>query len=175
MNLGQGATIKYISKDKYKAMLIPLPSLSEQQAIVSRLDSAFAQIDTLKANAEKQLEEARKLFQAELTETMKPKEGWEEKKIGEIAQIKGGKRVPQGYKLLKEDTGFKYIRVADFTDDGTIDTSDMHYISESVYNQIKNYTITDKDIYISIAGTIGKSGIIPHELNGANLTENACK
>ena len=46
---------------------------SEQRSIVTRLDAAFSHIDALKANAEKQLNEARKLFQAELTECMKPK------------------------------------------------------------------------------------------------------
>jgi type I restriction enzyme S subunit len=49
------------------------------------------------------------------------------------------------------------------------------YISDEVYEQIKRYIITDEDVYISIAGTIGKAGIIPSELNGANLTENACR
>ena len=58
---------------------------SEQRSIVTRLDAAFSHIDALKANAEKQLNEARKLFQAELTECMKPKEGWEEKTLGELA------------------------------------------------------------------------------------------
>ena len=90
--LGQGATIKYISKDKYKKMLIPLPSLSEQQRIVSRLDAAFAHIDELKANAEKELSEARALFQKALEKTMEPKEGWEEKTLGEVCEISRGKR-----------------------------------------------------------------------------------
>ncbi|HFP7650337.1 TPA: restriction endonuclease subunit S, partial [Campylobacter coli] len=40
---------------------------------------------------------------------------------------------------------------------------------------LKNYKIYDDNLYISIAGTIGKSGIIPKELNGAILTENAVK
>lgn len=68
---------------KEKSFLIP--PLSDQFSIVSRLDAAFADIDALKANAEKQLSEARKLFQAELTECMRPKEGWEEKTLGELA------------------------------------------------------------------------------------------
>ena len=63
---------------------------SEQRSIVTRLDAAFSHIDALKANAEKQLNEARKLFQAELTECMKPKEGWEEKRIKEVGEVIGG-------------------------------------------------------------------------------------
>ena len=171
----EGAVFPSINRKEIMDISISYPIISEQQRIVFRLDSAFAHIDELKANAEKQLSEARALFQKALTKAMEPKEGWEEKKIREISLIKGGKRVPQGYKLETEKTDYPYIRVADFTDEGTIDLSDIHYINNSVYQQIKNYTITDKDIYISIAGTIGKSGIIPSCLNGANLTENACK
>jgi type I restriction enzyme S subunit len=72
-------------------------------------------------------------------------------------------------------TGYPYIRVSDFNNYGSINLQDIHYINEEVHNSIKKYIITTDDVYISIAGTIGKSGIIPQELNGANLTENACR
>lgn len=100
---------------------------------------------------------------------------WNYQEIGDIAFIKGGKRVPKGKKLTDVKTEYPYIRVTDFTDDGTIDTTKIQYITEDIYSEIKNYTITCKDLYISIAGTIGKTGIIPKELDGANLTENAVK
>ena len=102
-------------------------------------------------------------------------DGWEWKTIDEFTTIKSGKRVPKGQKLLDDTTSYPYIRVTDFSDTGTVDTSDIKFISEEIYQQIKNYKITDDDIYISVAGTIGKTGIIPSELNGANLTENAVK
>ena len=172
---GVGATVKGVKLKFIEDLLLPFPSLSEQQRIVSRLDAAFAHIDELKANAEKQLGEARTLFQKALAKAMEPKEGWEEKALKEIANIKGGKRVPKGYKLESNNTGYRYIRVADFTNDGTVDETNIQYISKEVFQQISNYTITSDDVYISIAGTIGKAGIIPPSLNGANLTENACK
>ncbi len=103
------------------------------------------------------------------------KKGWEIKKLGEVATIKGGKRVPKGYSLIKEKTPYPYIRVTDFTEEGTVSLDDIHYIEEEIFQQIKNYFITTNDLYISIAGTIGKTGIVPKELNGANLTENACR
>lgn len=100
---------------------------------------------------------------------------WEWKKIADIAFIKGGKRIPKGKKLLNQKTKYPYIRVTDFTDDGTIDIQNIQYIDKDIYDEIKNYTITSNDLYISIAGTIGKTGIIPEILDGANLTENAVK
>ncbi len=101
--------------------------------------------------------------------------GWSKKSIGEITQVKGGKRVPKGYKLESTPTKHPYLSVSDFTDEGTIDRSKLKYINDKVFNLISRYTISSKDIYLSIAGTIGKTGIVPKDLDGANLTENACK
>ncbi|HED6070081.1 TPA: restriction endonuclease subunit S, partial [Campylobacter jejuni] len=102
-------------------------------------------------------------------------QGWEVKKLEEIANIKGGKRLPKGKNLLDNNTKFAYIKVADFQDNGTINLQNIKFINENTYNVLKNYKIYDDNLYISIAGTIGKSGIIPKELNGAILTENAVK
>lgn len=89
----QGAAIPHIYFRDYGERFVKVTdNKEEQRSIVARLDAAFSHIDALKANAEKQLNEARKLFQAELTECMKPKEGWEEKKLGEICEIVRGKR-----------------------------------------------------------------------------------
>ena len=171
-----GVAIPTLSQKKLGQLEIYFPtSYDEQRRIVSYLDLSFKLIDEIKNKALKSLTEAKALFQSALAEAMEPKEGWEEKTLGEIAEIKGGKRVPKGYKLLTEPTNHKYIRVADFNDFGSITLENIQYISDEVYNQIKRYTISSKDVYISIAGTIGKSGIIPKELEGANLTENACK
>ena len=173
-NMNKGTTIPSLVKTDLLQIRIPIPSLPEQQRIVDIMDQEFAKIDALKANAEKSLQAAKDLFQG-TTDTMMSNGQWRELSIGEIAKIKGGKRVPKGYKLEKEPTAHRYIRVADFTDLGTIRTESVLYISDEVYESIKAYTISSKDVYISIAGTIGKSGIIPDTLDGANLTENACK
>ena len=103
------------------------------------------------------------------------KQGWTLVKMSDIAAVKGGKRVPKGKKLSETPTSHPYIRVADFQDNGTVNKEDVLYVSDDVYATIKRYTISSNDVYLSIAGTIGKSGIIPQSLEGANLTENACK
>lgn len=99
---------------------------------------------------------------------------WEWCRLGEISSIKGGKRVPAGYKLLDNQTEYKYIRVADMKN-GTILENDIKYISSEIYEKIKNYYIESDDIYMTIAGTIGRVGTVPEKFNGANLTENASK
>ena len=82
--------IHNIEFDKFLSIPVPQLSLSEQQSIVDYLDSAFAKIDAMKANAEKALNEAKALFQASLKEMLEPKEGWEEKTLGEIGTFTRG-------------------------------------------------------------------------------------
>ena len=69
-----------------KEISIPVPPLSEQKEIVDYLDSSFAKIDKLKENAAKNLEEAKALFQSALKDALEPKEGWEEKTLGEMVK-----------------------------------------------------------------------------------------
>jgi type I restriction enzyme S subunit len=94
--------------------------------------------------------------------------------IGDIFFVKGGKRLPKGSSFSEIKTSYPYLRVVDFEKNG-LKTSSVKYISEDIQKQIKNYTISSKDVYISIAGTIGIAGFIPENLDGANLTENAAK
>ena len=86
-----GTTLPSLTQQVVKSVELSVPPLAEQERIVERLDSAFAQIDELKSNAERQLAEARALFQSALTQAMQPKPGWHEKTLGEIANIIHGK------------------------------------------------------------------------------------
>lgn len=114
-----GTTLPSLTQQVVISAEIPVPPLSEQHFIVSRLDSAFSHIDALKANAEKQLNEARKLFHVELMECMKPQEGWEERKLGEVCEVISGQS-PEGkyyntdgqgtpFYQGKKEFSFKYI------------------------------------------------------------------
>ena len=113
----QGAAIPHIYFRDYGEQLVKVTdNWEEQHSIVSRLDSAFSHIDALKANAEKQLNEARKLFQAELTECMKPKEGWEEKKLGEVCDFEGGSQPPKSEWINHPQDGYvRMLQIRDFT------------------------------------------------------------
>lgn len=88
-----GVTVPKLNQEKMRSIEIPIGPIDDQLSIVSNLDAAFAHIDALKSNAEKQLAEARQLFQAELAECMKPKEGWEEKTLKSICKINSGKSI----------------------------------------------------------------------------------
>jgi type I restriction enzyme S subunit len=175
-DLGTGATFKELSSAPLKAFPIPLPPLEEQQRIVAILDEALEGLDRARENAEVNLADAEEIAARSLDvilEQLSEQNG--SITINEIAAVKGGKRLPKGSKLDLSPTAHPYISVKDLTEDGTVSTTKLGYISEQVQSSIARYTISNNDVYISIAGTIGKSGIVPAELDGANLTENAAK
>ena len=95
-------------------------------------------------------------------------------KIGDFAQVKGGKRMPAGTALVSVKTQHPYLRIVDFKD-GSIDKSNLQYVPDEVFPSVSRYIISSNDLYISIVGTIGLVGKVPVELSGANLTENAAK
>lgn len=97
---------------------------------------------------------------------------WRIVELNEIADVKGGKRLPKGEQLLECDTGLPYIRVSDMDEKG-LNVDNIMYVPEHVAPKISNYRIYKDEIYISVAGTLGLIGIVPEELDGANLTENA--
>ncbi len=63
-NRTTGTTRQRISRKNLGLIQIPIPPLSEQKQIVALLDKAFAAIDQAKANIEKNIENARELFQS---------------------------------------------------------------------------------------------------------------
>lgn len=168
--------------------LAPLAPLAEQQRIVERIESLFAKLDEAKQKAQDALDsfETRKAailhkaFTGELTAQWRKEHGvgmesWEEKTINDIGDVKGGKRIPKGMELTYENTGHPYLKAGNLKK-GTVIASGMMYVTDEVLQYIKNYTVSEGDVYITNVGAcIGDCGIIPQEYDGANLTENAVK
>lgn len=91
MHKSMGATVGTLTISRARIIQIPIPPLSEQQQIVAILDQAFKAIDQAKANIEKNIENAKELFQSKLNQIFSQKgEGWEEKTLGEVVNIVGG-------------------------------------------------------------------------------------
>lgn len=95
-----------ISQQKIKNTLIPNISLEEQKQIVAILDQAFSAIEQAKANIEKNIVNAKELFQSKLNDIFSQKgNGWEEKTLIEVNKFidyrgKTPKKTDSGIKLI---------------------------------------------------------------------------
>lgn len=96
--------------------------------------------------------------------------------IGDICDVKGGKRLPKGVNLVSTPNGHPYIRVRDLNDSTIISLkNDFEYVDDETQKTISRYIVSTNDIIISIVGTIGLTAMVNKSLNNANLTENCAK
>lgn len=101
---------------------------------------------------------------------------WEEYKLSELSEIKGGKRLPAKTSLLQTKTDHPYIRVRDLTNRKILNiTPEFEYVDDETQKTISKYIVDEGDVIISIVGTIGLVAIIGKTLDKANLTENCAK
>ena len=158
--LQTGANYPAVTDNVVKNYIIPVPPLPEQQRIVDYLDSAFAKIDAMKANAEKALNEAKALFQASLKEMLEPKEGWEEKILQDICSdiVDCPHTTPQ---KVGFPTQYPCIRTSELKG-GRIDWSTMQYLDEDEYKKrVSRLVPKANDLVYGREGTYGDAVLLP--------------
>ena len=103
-------------------------------------------------------------------------EEWKEYKLGDVANVKGGKRLPKGINLTTIANTHPYIRVRDLGTKKILELdSSYEYVDDETQKSISKYIVNSGDIILSIVGTIGLVAVIGTTLDGANLTENCVK
>jgi len=176
---------KGVNGSLLKKLIVPVPPLPEQKKIAYILSTVQLAIEEQERIIQTTTELKKALMQKLFTEGLRGErqketeiglvpESWEVVELGDVTAIKGGKRLPKGAKLVERDTGFPYIRVTDFNE-FSVDVRGLLFLDEDTQSQISRYIINRDDVFISIAGSIGITGMIPTELDGANLTENAAR
>lgn len=146
-----GATTPHLYQRDIVDFPVFVPSLPEQQRIVSVLDEAFASIAQAKSNAERNLVNAQELFESYLKGVFETKrDDWEEKKLGDIGKVSMCKRVYKEQTTTTGDIPFYKI--------GTFGKEPDVFIPKSLYDEFRDKFSFPKmgDILISAAGTIGR-------------------
>ena len=136
----------------YVSICVKYPSLSEQQRIVALLDAEFAKIDALKANAEKNLQNAKDLFQAALKKELEPKVGWEEYNLKDVCFEFGdyGMSLPS-----KAFNGIRYLRITDITEWGDLNDDKVSVDTDIIDSR---YMLKEGDVLFARTGaTVGKT------------------
>ena len=156
-----GAIIKGIKKEDLTDMIIYLPDVNEQKRIVSKLDECFDAIDNAHANVERNLQNAKELFQSQLNQIFTQKgDGWVDEKLGEVCEEFGrgkSKHRPRNDKKLF-DGDYPFVQTGDVRNAQKIITEYSQTYNEIGLAQSKQWR--KGTVCITIAANIAETAIL---------------
>lgn len=198
--IARGATMSRISRSQLGQFWLAFPNIEEQQAIADFLDKECAQIDSIAADLEKQIDLLQQYKKSLITETvtkgldksvpMKDSGvewigeipvGWELSRIKYLTDNHHPYPIGDGdHGMIKADDylteGIPYIRVLNLTWGSGLNLENLVFISKEMNSLIKNSELKPNDILIAKTGaTIGKTAIVPDSLPVSNTTSHVGK
>jgi type I restriction enzyme S subunit len=156
-----GLTVPKLNQGNLREISIPIPPLPEQQRIVGLLDRAFAGIAIAKTNSEKNLQNARALFESHLQWVFTQRgEGWKQKTLEEIAITFGRGKSRHRPRNAPHLYGGKYpfVQTGDIRNADHIITEYSQTYSKAGLSQSKLWP--KGTICITIAANIAETAIL---------------
>ena len=157
-----------LNKAKLKEIPVRFPAAAEQQRIVDVLDEAFAALATTKANAQRNRENARAIFESKLQASVAARgPEWIDKPLGDFCSFENGDR-GRNYpsRSVRTAEGVPFINAGHLTDDG-IDLGTMEYIPRERFDLLSNGKIREGDILFCLRGSLGKFASVGDLSEGA--------
>jgi type I restriction enzyme S subunit len=166
--LSDGANINNLKFDDLEQFRVPICPLPEQRRIVAILDEAFDGIATAKANAEKNLQNARALFESHLESVFTQSgEGWDNHEQLE-ALVETDSPITYGVVKPGGEGEVTFIRGGDLAR-GRILSSQLRTITQEVSKQYARTLLRGGELLISLVGQPGQVAVAPPDLAGANI------
>lgn len=175
--LQKGASYPAVTDAEVRRQKILIPPFQEQQRIIRILDKAFEDIATAKANAEKNLQNARAIFESQMDSLfLKRCNGWTEKSVAKLVDdgilqkpFDGNHGEIHPHKSDYTASGVPFIMAADLLN-GEVDTKDCKFIPRKLADTLRVGFAKDGDVLISHKGTIGRSAIVHTDSDYIMLT-----
>ena len=196
--MASGTTFLELSAKKFSQIPIPLPPISEQYRIVTKIEELFSELD----EAEKGLTKAQKkleiykqallksAFEGELTkkwrernalEPLNQKKGfntlppnWELSKIGFNSEFIGSGSTPKGGRNIYKNQGIPFIRSQNIHSSAFIQ-DELVYISKEINNKMVRTQTKPRDVLLNITGaSIGRCAYIPENFPMGNVNQHVC-
>ena len=161
-SLGGGGLQINIGKQQILSVTIPIPPLEEQKRIVAKIDTLFAKIDKAITLTETSLVQAKNLLPSVLKEVFEKgkADGWEEKKLGEIAFLKSGSTPRRSNKSYWEAGTIPWLKSGELNDSMEI-KENSEFITEIALDETSVKLFTKDTLLIAMYGaTAGKLGIL---------------
>jgi type I restriction enzyme S subunit len=159
--------IRNLNADAYKNIEVPLPPFSEQQRIADILNEVFAGLATATANAERNLESAKELFESQLAKMFFELPGkCSERRLGDIVN-----RLTNGYvgpiRNIYVEKGVPYL-LARHVHDNRLLFDGRTFISNEFNERNKKSKLKAGDVLLVQSGHIGHSAVVRADHEGHN-------
>lgn len=169
-SLGTGATFKELSGGKLKEVPFRFPSLPEQHRIVAILDEAFEGIATAKASAEKNLQNARELFESHLAEVFaREGDGRMDRTLNSVCR-----RITVGHvgsmSSQYRPSGIPFLRSQNIRP-FSVSLDNVVFIDEAFHASLSKSSLMAGDLAIVRTGYPGTAAVIPESLGSANCSD----
>ena len=156
-----GLTVPKLNQGNLREISVPLPPLAEQRRIVGILDEAFEGIATTKSNAEKNLQNARAVFESHLNAVFTRRgKGWVEQKLVDVSEsISTG---PFGTMLHKSDyisNGIPLVNPMNIVESRIVPSSRM-MVSTETRERLCSYVLQTGDVVIGRRGDLGRCALV---------------
>lgn len=174
LRFASGAVHNTIYFPEVKAFHVCHPPLAEQQRITGVLDEALADAATAKANAEKNLKNARALFASELNAVFTRRgEGWEERPLGEICdRVSVGHVGPTSEFYCSAEEGIPFLRSQNVRR-GHLDWTGLQYVTKAFHVKLRKSQLKPGDLlFVRVGANRGDCCAVPDdvgEINCANI------
>ena len=165
-----GNTMPYIKVGMLTDFQLPVPPLAEQQRIVGLLDEAFEGLATAKANAEKNLQNARALFESHLQSVFTQRgPGWVDRQLASLCH-----EITVGHvgsmKTEYKDSGIPFLRSQNIRP-FEVSMENAMFIDETFHRALKKSQLRPGDLAIVRTGYPGTAAVIPPELPDSNCSD----
>jgi len=172
-SLQKGASYPAVTDGDVRAQEIPVPPLAEQQRIVGLLDEAFEGLATAKANAEKNLQNARALFESHLQSVFTQRgPGWVENKLKSITTKIGSGATPRGGGESYKDEGISLIRSLNVHDLG-FKYAKLAFLDDAQADELSNVEVQPLDVLLNITGaSVARCAIVPEDVLPARVNQH---
>ena len=167
----KGTTIPSLVKSDLLEIPIPVPPLEEQKHIVKILDEKFAQLETIKTNAQTNLQNAKDLFQSQLAKAFS-NTTWEKKRLGDSSELitKGSSPKWQGINYVTDD-GILFV-TSENVRENYIDLEKSKYLEKKFNDKQKRSILKKNDVLVNIVGaSIGRAAIFDFDIVDANINQ----
>ncbi|MEQ8988711.1 MAG: restriction endonuclease subunit S [Marinovum algicola] len=156
-----GTMVRHTAPKRILSLEIPLPQIKEQHRIVAILDDAFEGLARARGHAEANLQNARELFDAQLSAMFRKIDAGQKKPLGDVCDFVRGPFGGSLKKAIFKPSGYAVYEQQHAIRDQFEDF--RYFIDDAKFAEMARFRVEAGDLIMSCSGTMGKVAIVPED------------